>query len=562
MRKNYLIFPRTLLLTAALAVAATTGAQAQDTSDTDTETTETTGDATITINTSNGTLSNSKSSSSYKDTWTSTSTDPVVTLTVSDAANNMYPATDGNLLLYYGTNSNGRTYTIATTSEGWTISSYSFNFTNSSTSNNMSITPDGDETITCESDGTASVSVTDINATSTSFTLSCSTGANTAATLTDFTVVLTYTFEPSGYYRIQNYSRKASTGNTENAGEGGNLEVVDHVATDYSEMWMYANDADNSRATALWEFQKTDNDGEFKLYNVNAGVYAGYATQNSTAGAAYLLTTTDEDGIGTFTVKALGDNQRAIVNVQTGVMLHASGKADDNTPAGIMLYTPDEGGANSPSAWYITEATTIDLTVSSAGWATANYPFAVELPEGLTAYTVTSKSVDGSTVYLTEVEGSTIPAGTPVLLEGTAGEETTYTLTLLPDTDDEPLSGNLLSGTTMYKTLDESVTAYVLAQVDDEVGFYIVETSTDVEEGETPDRTVKANRAYYEADATAAANALRFSFGDAGMATGISTATTPTTDGAKVYYDLNGRRVLYPSRGIYVTADGQKVFIK
>ena len=29
-----------------------------------------------------------------------------------------------------------------------------------------------------------------------------------------------------------------------------------------------------------------------------------------------------------------------------------------------------------------------------------------------------------------------------------------------------------------------------------------------------------------------------------------------------VLYDLNGRRVLYPSRGIYVTAGGQRIFLK
>ena len=30
----------------------------------------------------------------------------------------------------------------------------------------------------------------------------------------------------------------------------------------------------------------------------------------------------------------------------------------------------------------------------------------------------------------------------------------------------------------------------------------------------------------------------------------------------KVYYDLQGRRVLYPANGIFVTENGEKVFIK
>ena len=42
----------------------------------------------------------------------------------------------------------------------------------------------------------------------------------------------------------------------------------------------------------------------------------------------------------------------------------------------------------------------------------------------------------------------------------------------------------------------------------------------------------------------------------------IDHATQPDGDRTKTYYDLHGRRVLYPSHGVYVTQDGQKVFIK
>lgn len=33
-------------------------------------------------------------------------------------------------------------------------------------------------------------------------------------------------------------------------------------------------------------------------------------------------------------------------------------------------------------------------------------------------------------------------------------------------------------------------------------------------------------------------------------------------DADNAYYDLKGRRVVYPTRGIYVKGNGQKVFIK
>ena len=52
-----------------------------------------------------------------------------------------------------------------------------------------------------------------------------------------------------------------------------------------------------------------------------------------------------------------------------------------------------------------------------------------------------------------------------------------------------------------------------------------------------------------------------FAFQMPGDATGIS-GVTAGTKGEEVFYDLNGRRVLYPANGIYVTASGKKVLVK
>jgi len=74
---------------------------------------------------------------------------------------------------------------------------------------------------------------------------------------------------------------------------------------------------------------------------------------------------------------------------------------------------------------------------------------------------------------------------------------------------------------------------------------------------------VPANKAYIlttDLNATAqAASLLQFNFG--GEATGIDGVVA---DDAKetIYYDLNGRRVLYPTQGVYVTNTGKKVFIR
>ena len=61
---------------------------------------------------------------------------------------------------------------------------------------------------------------------------------------------------------------------------------------------------------------------------------------------------------------------------------------------------------------------------------------------------------------------------------------------------------------------------------------------------------------------TGLASYIRCSFGDSGETTGINENQTDTVGESDVYYDLNGHRVLYPTRGIYVKGNGQKVFIK
>ncbi|MBQ4063592.1 MAG: hypothetical protein IJC92_04870, partial [Bacteroidaceae bacterium] len=67
---------------------------------------------------------------------------------------------------------------------------------------------------------------------------------------------------------------------------------------------------------------------------------------------------------------------------------------------------------------------------------------------------------------------------------------------------------------------------------------------------------IAANSAYYTADSEADRLAL---------AKGVETGITETVaeDGKAVkLYDLNGRETTAPVRGIYVTSDGKKVFVK
>lgn len=96
---------------------------------------------------------------------------------------------------------------------------------------------------------------------------------------------------------------------------------------------------------------------------------------------------------------------------------------------------------------------------------------------------------------------------------------------------------------------------YGLASKTEGVGFY-----------KSTIEVVPANKAYLlgsnissSTPTTSAVNAYLFHVGET---TGIGQVATDAQSEPAKYYDLNGRRVLYPTRGIYVTGNGQKVLIK
>ena len=215
-----------------------------------------------------------------------------------------------------------------------------------------------------------------------------------------------------------------------------------------------------------------------------------------------------------------------------------------NFNGGNVILMPNDYGA---SVWYIQKAETIGLTIGGALCGTFCYDFAVELPEGLTAYRAVSD--DASAIYLESIEERVVPANTPVLVQ--AKDAKTYELTILSDV--AALSEtNAFRGTLLPKDIDAGVNAYILGkkETDEAPRFYLVAED---------DRTMPANKAYYVATGTQT-QGFRLSFD--GTTTGIDSAVTTEGGETEVYYDLSGRRVLYPAKGIYVKANGQKVYLK
>jgi len=137
-----------------------------------------------------------------------------------------------------------------------------------------------------------------------------------------------------------------------------------------------------------------------------------------------------------------------------------------------------------------------------------------------------------------------VPANTGVLLNGEAG---TYTLTI--DNEDKEGVESLFHGTTLTTTIGSDVNAYVLAQHEGDEAPKLYQL-------DPTERTMAANKAYFVSESAAASFALK-------MATvGIDGVLTDGDAEAVKYYDLSGRRVLNPTKGLYVTDKGQKVLVK
>ncbi len=308
----------------------------------------------------------------------------------------------------------------------------------------------------------------------------------------------------------------------------------------------------------------TENNGTLTLTNVTLAVasgilmYVDYNKQWSTYGGyGNLILATTEDSwtyVGTVDADAYSN-----LTVEVGENVVWNGAVDTDNNAKTATVTLESGSvwvltANSYVSTLVnngtiitngytltatstsgsgTQSTTgnISLTIGSSGWGTLYSPAALDFSDvdGLTAYTATFA---GAVASLTEV--SQVPANTSIVLKGTSG---TYTIPTLSTAT--AVSGNELSGSLKGTIATSSTNYYALGLNDDaEVGFMLVESGVGI----------PAGKAYYEASSSEACSFYAFS-----ETTGISKEITSVSDDKAHYiYDLQGRRLSSPTRGIYV----------
>ena len=185
-----------------------------------------------------------------------------------------------------------------------------------------------------------------------------------------------------------------------------------------------------------------------------------------------------------------------------------------------------------------------------------------EVPAGCTAYIIKNVTQQGSTRFgkTTDVAiaaGSVIPKQTGFILKGTAGSTVAYRANLTGVTEVD-VTGNLLVGTAVEKEFNGAGYKYYLfGKGAVGQGFYY-QTGRD-------GNSIKlsAHRAGLKLSASgpdfAPAKELIFNFDDA-TTTGVNTVQPAVEKKNDVIYDLQGRRVTNPSRGIYIV-NGKKVVI-
>ena len=192
--------------------------------------------------------------------------------------------------------------------------------------------------------------------------------------------------------------------------------------------------------------------------------------------------------------------------------------------------------SNKGTVWYLllTESNSVKATIGAAGYATFASDKAVKF-EGVEAYI---GKVNGSSLTLTPVTWA--PANTAVILKGAAG---TYNF---------PVIEAELSVVNDLKISDGTVTGdkiYVLAKPEDkEVGFYLLDSS----------KKVPAGKAYIQLPADAPA--LDF-IGFGSETTGINDVRSKMADVRGDFFDLQGRKVANPTKGLYIV-NGKKVMVK
>ena len=362
-------------------------------------------------------------------------------------------------------------------------------------------------------------------------------------TFTERTYTVSDALNGSCYFRLKNASTNGYLKADVTPVTGGKIPSANSIL-------VYNRDLeDNKPLSFLWKL----NDGKLTCQ--------GY--QINTFGSSNGMPVVDMSGSGAEVTIAPSGSYYTIQtknSTATYKFLHAKAfglTTDDpnypiNNTAGNYVVTWNS--SETASKWTIEPVRSFELTLGTGGWSSFNcasdigfFPSQVK-----NVYISTSENTGVVTlVPLTANEGLiSVPSNTPIFVEGAAG--TVCTVELLTTEPTVDVSANTLRGTTLPQTasLTPSETAYVIATpAEKETALYKL----------VADVKIPCNKAYYVSSQAQTAK-LGLNFGEVTEISNAVTAQPALKD--EILYDLRGHRVVYPTRGIYVTGSGRKIFVK
>ena len=280
------------------------------------------------------------------------------------------------------------------------------------------------------------------------------------------------------------------------------------------------------------------------------------AIEKQPTATVYFVNTSDWASVKAWVWDANNDNYNYTGGTWPGADMTATGEQVDGhdvyawstyelnaSPTNIIISNNGSGEERTGDQPFVNGATykadgavtSVTKTISAAGYATYYSSYALDFSsaDGLTAY-VAKKS--GAVITFEKV--TSVPANTGVLLKGAAGKYTITTTSSPAEVTSE------LVGVTADTSVDAG--AFVLMNGEYGVGFYKTKNAF----------TVGANTAYLPASVAEGRSFIGF---DNNTTTGIANVNLNDNNGQ--VYDLQGRKVAQPTKGLYIL-NGKKVMVK
>lgn len=331
----------------------------------------------------------------------------------------------------------------------------------------------------------------------------------------------TIQMEDNGYYRLLNWQDHDNNAKVISfSGDNRALETLN-----------------NSEVNQLWKAVPQGTAGnQFQFVNANAEKYLNNPQTAALNASAITYTLTD-----------LGAGQHFFIT--NGAVLKGTLSDGNLTDMG----SEGTGGTyrkNTADTWYIMPVKNFEIALHDGNdnqfYATAHFPFAITLSDA-EAYVMDGYAEN--VVNLTKVEGE-IPANTGLVIVGTTNKAT---VNILSETS--ATASNQLAGTNTDKDFDETnfikdkVLVLGMGATSRKVGFYHAADAT---------TKVRHNSAYINTTDLTGVNTVNgFMFNFGGDTTGIQTVINGENTHS-VIYDLQGRRVTAPAKGVYII-NGKKV---